>query len=224
MPPGASGASRWSKSSRARSSRGSRSAGARLSRRSQSTSTSAKHRRDARQRASSTRASSSCKRAGKPAPRSRAGTSSRARRPRSRTDRMVDARVVRIAKLREKAHSTDYPAEAESFRRKALDLMKRHGISEDAVQLAVAEIFGGPPPRRRPAHGWAAQRPAQPRRSAHGPTADQPAERRSMVEAAVWVFEEQDNRPMSAREVWALIEQRGLYMRSRGKTPWATIC
>lgn len=28
---------------------------------------------------------------------------------------------------------------------------------------------------------------------------------------------------MSAREVWALIEQRGLYTRSRGKTPWATI-
>jgi hypothetical protein len=75
---------------------------------------------------------------------------------------MVDARVVRIAKLRAKAHSTDYPAEAESFHRKALDLMNRHGISENAVQLAVAEIFGGRPPRQRSAHGSESQRPAQP--------------------------------------------------------------
>lgn len=81
---------------------------------------------------------------------------------------MVDARVVRIAKLRAEAHSTDYPAEAESFRRKALDLMKRHGISEDAVQLAVAEIFGGRPPRQRPAHDSAAQRPV--RRTPRPPT------------------------------------------------------
>jgi len=135
---------------------------------------------------------------------------------------MVDARVVRIAKLRAKAHSTNYPAEADSFRRKALDLMNRHGISEDAVQLAVADIFGGHPPRQRSAHRSEAQRPTQPRRSAHRPTA-KPAERRSMVEATMCVLEEQDNRPMGAREIWALIEQRGLYTRSRGKTPWATI-
>jgi hypothetical protein len=44
-----------------------------------------------------------------------------------------------------------------------------------------------------------------------------------MVEAVVWVFEEQDNRPMRAREIWAPIQVRGLYMRSRGRTPWATV-
>lgn len=37
------------------------------------------------------------------------------------------------------------------------------------------------------------------------------------------VFEEQDNRPMRAREIWTLIQERSLYMRSRGRTPWATI-
>jgi hypothetical protein len=32
-----------------------------------------------------------------------------------------------------------------------------------------------------------------------------------MVEAVVWVFEEQDNRAMRAREIWTLIQERGLY-------------
>ncbi len=121
---------------------------------------------------------------------------------------MADARVVKIAKLRAKAQSTAYPAEAESFRRKALVLMEKHGIGEEAVQRALAEIFGG--------------RREQRASSASRPTADRPAERGSMVEAVVWVFEEQDNRPMRAREIWTLIQERGLYMRSRGRTPWAT--
>jgi hypothetical protein len=33
----------------------------------------------------------------------------------------------------------------------------------------------------------------------------------------------EDNRAMRAREIWDLIESRGLYNRSAGKTPWATI-
>jgi len=33
---------------------------------------------------------------------------------------MADARVIEIAKLRAKAQSTAYPAEAETFRKKAL--------------------------------------------------------------------------------------------------------
>lgn len=28
---------------------------------------------------------------------------------------------------------------------------------------------------------------------------------------------------MPAREIWKLIEARGLYARGRGKTPWATV-
>lgn len=44
-----------------------------------------------------------------------------------------------------------------------------------------------------------------------------------MIEAAIWVLEEEDNRAMRARELWDLIESRGLYNRSVGKTPWATI-
>ncbi len=115
---------------------------------------------------------------------------------------MVDAR--KIAKLRAKAQSTAYLADAESFRQKAHALMERHGIGEEAVQRALAEIFGG--------------RPEPHLRSAAGPTADRPAERGSMVEAAMWVFEEEDNRAMRAREIWTLIEARGLYM-SLGRTP-----
>jgi len=122
---------------------------------------------------------------------------------------MADARVVKIAKLRAKAQSTAYPAEAETFRKKALTLMEKHGIGEEAVQRALAEIFGG--------------RPEPHASSAPGPTAERPAERSSMVEAVVWVFEEQDNRPMRAKEIWTLIQQCGLYTRSRGRTPWAII-
>jgi HB1, ASXL, restriction endonuclease HTH domain/Protein of unknown function (DUF2786) len=122
---------------------------------------------------------------------------------------MADARVVKIAKLHAKAQSTAYPAEAETFRRKALILMDKHGIGEEAVQRALAEIFG--------------ERPEPGPSSAPGPTADRPAERGSMVEAVVWVFEEQDNRPMRAREIWTLIQERGLYMRSRRRTPRATV-
>ncbi len=44
-----------------------------------------------------------------------------------------------------------------------------------------------------------------------------------MIEAAIWVLEEEDNRATRAREIWDLIESRGLYNRSVGKTPWATI-
>lgn len=122
---------------------------------------------------------------------------------------MTDARVLKIAKLRAKAQSTSYPAEAEAFRRKALVLMERDRIGEEAVQRALAEIFGG--------------RPESYQRSTPGPTAGRPAERGSMVEAVIWIFEEEDNRAMRARELWTLIEARGLYNRSRGRTPWATI-
>ena len=121
---------------------------------------------------------------------------------------MTDARVVKVAKLRAKAQSTAYPAEAETFRQKALILMEKHGIGEEAVLRALAVIFGG--------------RPEPCASSAPGPTAERPAERGSMVEAVVWVFEEQDNRPMRAREIWTLIEARGLYT-SVGRTPWATV-
>jgi len=119
---------------------------------------------------------------------------------------MVDA--AKIAKLRAKAMSTTYPDEAESFKRKAADLMKQHAISEQAVQHALDAIFRGRP---------------QPRAtSAPGPTAAHPAERGSIVEAAIWVLEEEDNRPMRAREIWKLIEARALYT-SLGRTPWATV-
>ncbi len=37
-----------------------------------------------------------------------------------------------------------YPAEAESFRQEALTLMEKHDIGEEAVQSALAEIFGAP--------------------------------------------------------------------------------
>jgi HB1, ASXL, restriction endonuclease HTH domain len=51
------------------------------------------------------------------------------------------------------------------------------------------------------------------------PWPQRPAERGSMIEAAIWVLEEEDNRAMRAREIWTLIESRELYNRSRGKTP-----
>lgn len=86
--------------------------------------------------------------------------------------------------------------------------MEKHGIGEEAVQRALAEIFG--------------ERPEPGPSSAPGPTADHPAERGSMVEAVVWMFEEEDNRAMRAREIWTLIEARGLYT-SVGRTPWATV-
>jgi hypothetical protein len=117
---------------------------------------------------------------------------------------MVNA--AKIAKLRAKAMSTAFPEEAKALERKASDLMGRHGISEEAVQRALDDIFG--------------QRPDT--RSATAPTAGSPAERVSMIEAAIWVFEEEDNRPMCAREIWTLIEARGLYT-SVGRTPWATV-
>jgi len=44
----------------------------------------------------------------------------------------------------------------------------------------------------------------------------------SMVEAVIWLFEEEDNRAMRSRELWTLIEARGLYT-SLGRTPWATV-
>ena len=56
---------------------------------------------------------------------------------------MADARVVKIAKLRAKAQSTAYPAEAETFRRKALVLMEKHGIGEEAVQRAWPRSSAG---------------------------------------------------------------------------------
>jgi HB1, ASXL, restriction endonuclease HTH domain len=40
----------------------------------------------------------------------------------------------------------------------------------------------------------------------------------TMIEAAIWVLEEEYNRPMRAREIWTLIESCELYSRSRGKT------
>lgn len=120
---------------------------------------------------------------------------------------MVDA--AKIAKLRAKAMSTTYPDEAESFKRKAADLMKQHEISEQAVQRALKVIFG-----RR------ADTP--PSASAPAPSASQAAERGSMIEAVIWLFEEEDNRTMRAREIWTLIEARGLYT-SLGRTPWATV-
>lgn len=115
---------------------------------------------------------------------------------------MVDA--AKIAKLRAKALSTGYAEEAKALERKASDLMEQHGISEEAVQHELDAIFGG---RANSA-------------SARGP--GRPAERGSMIEAVIWVFEEEDNRAMRAREIWTLIEARGLYT-SVGRTPWATV-
>jgi HB1, ASXL, restriction endonuclease HTH domain/Protein of unknown function (DUF2786) len=147
---------------------------------------------------------------------------------------MVDA--SKIAKLRAKAMSTAYPEEAAAFERKAIDLMERNGISEEAVQRALDAIFGGRAgwrsrsaqrpttdrsPHSRSAHGPTNSTPPR-SRSTHGPRTARPAEARSMTEAAIWVLEDQA-RAMRPAEVWALVEHRGLYTRSRGKTPWATI-
>ncbi len=123
---------------------------------------------------------------------------------------MIDPRALKIAKLRAKAESTVFPAEAETFRSKALALMERDEISEEAVQQALAEIFDGY------AGGGDGSRPDP-------EAARRPFERGSMTEAMVWVLEEEDNRAMQARELWDFIETRGLYTRSRGRTPWATI-
>lgn len=120
---------------------------------------------------------------------------------------MTDA--SKIAKLRAKALSTTYPQEAAMFERKARELMDRHKISEGAVAQALAEIFGRPVSPPPPA--------------ASEPWPQRPAERGTMIDAAIWVLEEEDNRAMRARELWDLIEARGLYNRSAGKTPWATI-
>jgi HB1, ASXL, restriction endonuclease HTH domain/Protein of unknown function (DUF2786) len=103
--------------------------------------------------------------------------------------------------------STDYPAEAAMFERKARELMDRHGISEAAVAQALAEI---------------SEHPASSPPPASEPWPQRPAERGTMIEAALLVLEEEDNRAMRARELWDLIESRGLYT-SLGKTPWATI-
>jgi hypothetical protein len=40
-----------------------------------------------------------------------------------------------------------------------------------------------------------------------------------MIEAAIWVLEEEDNRALRAREFWTLIEARGLYNRSPEQRP-----
>jgi HB1, ASXL, restriction endonuclease HTH domain len=87
--------------------------------------------------------------------------------------------------------------------------MERDGVSEEAVQKALAEIFEGY------AGGSDGSRPDR--------AAARPFERGSMTEAMVWVLEEEGNRAMQARELWNFIESRGLYTRSRGRTPWATI-
>jgi len=118
---------------------------------------------------------------------------------------MTDA--TKIAKLRAKALSTTYPQEAAMFERKARELMDRHGVSEGAVAQALAEIFG---------------RPASPLPPASEPFPQRAAERGTMIEAVIWVLQEEDNRAMRAQELWDLIESRGLY-KSVGKTPWATI-
>lgn len=117
---------------------------------------------------------------------------------------MTDA--TKIAKLRAKALSTTYPQEAAMFERKARELMDRHSISESAV--APRRDFG---------------RPASPQSPASDPSPQRAAEPGTMIDAAIWVLEEEDNRAMRARELWGLIESRGLYNRSVGKTPWATI-
>jgi hypothetical protein len=95
------------------------------------------------------------------------------------------------------------------FERKAAELAAQHGIAEAAVERALQEIFGRRPPRQVP--------------PTDQPWPQRPAERDSMIEAAIWVLEEEDNRAMRAREIWTLIESRELYNRSLGKTPWATI-
>jgi hypothetical protein len=129
---------------------------------------------------------------------------------------MTDAN--KIAKLRAKAISTTYRQEAAMFERKARELMDRHGISEHAVARALSEIFGGaaaPPPRAsEPSRERSSGPPPRPSE----PSPQRPAERGTMIEAAIWVLEEEDNRAMRAREIWD-----GLYHRSAGKTPWATI-
>jgi hypothetical protein len=87
--------------------------------------------------------------------------------------------------------------------------MERDGVSEEVIQQALAEIFDGH------TAGGDGLRP--------DPAAARPFERGGMTEAMVWVLEEEDNRAMQARELWNLVETRGLYIRSRGRTPWATI-
>jgi hypothetical protein len=134
---------------------------------------------------------------------------------------MTDA--TKIAKLRAKALSTTYPQEAAMFERKARELMDRHGISEHAVAQAVAAIFGRPAGPATAASEPSYERSGGPPPRATEPSPQRPAERGTMIEAAIWVLEEEDNRAMRAREIWDLIESRGLYTRSTGKTPWATI-
>jgi hypothetical protein len=46
---------------------------------------------------------------------------------------MADNHIERIRKLRALAESTTFPAEAEAFRSKADELMKRHGLTDAVV-------------------------------------------------------------------------------------------
>lgn len=87
-------------------------------------------------------------------------------------------RIAKIAKLRAKAMSTAFPAEAESCMRKASILMERTASARRQCSA------------------------------------------RSMRSSAATG---EDNRPMRARELWTLMDARGLYNRSQGRTPWATI-
>lgn len=132
---------------------------------------------------------------------------------------MVDA--MKIAKLRAKAMSTSYPEEAAMFNRKAGELATQHGIAEADIQRALTEIFGHRPPR--PASPPPPPTPPA-SDSAHQPWDEdgEPIEFATMIEAVIFILEV-EARPMRAREIWTAIEDSGLYTRSKGKTPWATI-
>jgi HB1, ASXL, restriction endonuclease HTH domain/Protein of unknown function (DUF2786) len=127
---------------------------------------------------------------------------------------MVDA--MKIAKLRAKAMSTSYPEEAAMFNRKAGELATQHGIAEADIERALTEIFGHRPHRTAPTPPTSD--------SAHQPWDEdgEPIEFATMIEAVVFILEV-EARPMRAREIWTAIEDSGLYTRSKGKTPWATI-
>lgn len=47
-------------------------------------------------------------------------------------------------------------------------------------------------------------------------------EEMTFINAAQLVLKENDNKPMSAKEIWSIIEDRGL-VQTKGTTPWATL-
>jgi hypothetical protein len=64
--------------------------------------------------------------------------------------------------------------------------------------------------------------PAHPRASASVFRIGNPQAEANDRKAVIFILEV-EARPMRAREIWAAIEDAGLYTRSKGKTPWAMI-